>query len=419
MPSASYQRTVQSELSSILYQDTVLVVDDSSTNLVLLCDLLDSHNYQVAVAQDGKTAIEQAEEILPSLILLDVMMPGIDGFETCKRLKASPKTKHIPVLFMTALSDSVNKVHGLDLGAVDYITKPFDHAETLARINVHLSLRKAQTSLIQKEKMAALGQLAAGIAHEINNPVNFIHGNLRPAQDYSESLLSLISLYQQHTNPPSVVSDYATDIELPFIQKDLVELFGSMASGTERISDIVEALKTFSCLDESDYKEADLHVGLNSALALLQHRLRAQPERPEIQLLKSYDSLPPLQCYASKLNDVFLNLITNAIDAMDEKCRHLLPAQRLSMPLVLTIETSVCDGQIVIKIADSGVGIPKEIHHQIFDQFFTTKPVGKGMGLGLAIALAVVSEDHSGQLTFRSEVGEGSEFTIKLPIESS
>jgi len=426
--SAQFGQSSQPSLPSITNQDTILVVDDNPTNLVVLCDLLDSNNYQVAVAQDGETGMARAAETLPELILLDVMMPpGIDGFETCIRLKANPKTKHIPILFMTALSDTVNKVRGLELGAVDYITKPFNHAETLARINVHLSLRKAQANLIQKEKAAAIGHLVAGIAHEINNPVSFIHGNLRPAQDYAESLLTLISLYQQHTDAPSVVSDYAEDVDFPFIQKDLVKLLGSMQSGTERIRDIVTALRTFSCLDESDYKAVDLHAGIESALVLLQHRLRSssggampsQPDRPEIRLVKEYGTLPMFSCYASKINDAFLNLLTNAIDAMDEKCRHLPAAQHLSTPLVLTIETAVSDEQIVVTIADTGVGIPKENYPMLFDQFFTTKPVGEGMGLGLAVAQAVVSEDHGGQLTFSSEVGKGSVFTVMLPIQKS
>ena len=400
-------------------QDTVLVVDDTPENLLLLCDLLGERHYQVAVAQSGEAAIALANDILPDLIHLDVMMPGIDGFETCTRLKANPVTRNIPVLFMTALSDTVNKVHGLNAGAVDYVTKPFDGAEVIARINVHLSLRKAQAGLIQQEKMASLGCLVAGIAHEINNPVNFIHGNLRPAQDYVESLVSLSKLYQQHTQTPPVVSDYMEEIDFDFVSSDALSMMDSMRSGTERIRDIVIALRTFAGLDEAEYKETDLHSGLDSTLALLQHRLRAAPtphDRPGINLVKKYGELPLLCCYPSKLNDVFLNLLNNAIDAIDQKYLSLSPEEQSQVELLLNLETTVHDGHIVIQFADSGVGIPREIHNKIFDQFFTTKPVGEGRGLGLAVALAVVTEAHQGQLTFHSEVGQGSVFTVSLPI---
>ncbi|MEM9945358.1 MAG: response regulator [Cyanobacteria bacterium P01_D01_bin.36] len=417
------QPSVRSDALSIASQDTVLVVDDTPENLLLLCDLLGEQNYQVAVATNGEDAISRARDVLPDLILLDVMMPGIDGFETCLQLKADPKTRHIPVLFMTALSDTVNKVHGLNVGAVDYVTKPFDHVETLARINVHLSLCKAQAGLVQKEKMAALGCLVAGIAHEINNPVSFIHGNLLPAQNYVESLLSLCQLYEQHVEMPPSIADYMEEIEFEFVQSDAVRLLASMRSGTERIRDIVKALRTFACLDESDYKEANLHDGLDSALALVQHRLRSPSDsptaRPEIHLVKSYGELPLLRCYPRKLNDVFLSLISNAIDAMEQKCRGLPPEQQSKAMMALTLDTAVRDDRIVIEVADSGVGIAKDIHRKIFDQFFTTKPVGKGIGLGLAVALAVVTEDHQGQLTFRSEVGKGSVFTVSLPINKT
>ncbi|MEL7068146.1 MAG: response regulator [Cyanobacteria bacterium J06581_3] len=408
--------TSSSELS-IDSRSIILAVDDTPENLLLLCDLLEESNYQIAVAQSGEAALEIAEDILPDLILLDVMMPGIDGFETCTRLKANPATRHIPVLFMTALSDTVNKVHGLSAGAVDYVTKPFNGAETLARINVHLSLRKAQAGLIQQEKMASLGCLVAGIAHEINNPVNFIHGNLRPAQDYVESLVSLSKLYQQHTQTPPVVSDYMEEIDFDFVSSDALSIVDSMRSGTERIRDIVIALRTFACLDEAEYKEADLHGGLDSALALLQYRLRSQQDRPEIDLVKNYGELPLLHCYPRKLNDVFLNLLNNAVDAIDQKYRRLSPELQSQAALTLTINTAVDDGHVVIQFTDSGVGIPKEIYDKIFDQFFTTKPVGSGTGLGLAVALAVVTETHRGQLTFQSEVGKGSVFTVSLPIE--
>ncbi|MEL6471210.1 MAG: response regulator [Cyanobacteria bacterium J06623_4] len=403
--------------------DTILVVDDNPTNLGLLCDVLGSHNYRVAVAQSGEAALESVEQIFPDLILLDVMMPGIDGFETCKRLKANPKTREIPVLFMTALSDTVNKVQGLTLGAVDYITKPFDQAETVARIKVHLSLRKARASLIQKEKMAALGQLVAGIAHEINNPVNFIHGNLKPACEYAKALLDLSKIYESQGALPAEVEAFADDIDLDFIRSDFLKLLSSMTTGTARISKIVQSLRTFSSLDESEYKDIDLHSGLESALLIMKSYFQARDDRPEIQIIKTYDKLPLVGCYPGKINQVFMNLLMNAIDTLDEKFSVKNPDKQAALPPVeenpiICIETRYLDDRVAIRFSDTGMGIPSELHYKVFDQFFTTKPVGKGTGLGLSVSQAIVVDSHGGSLTFDSAVGEGTTFLIVLPLQA-
>ena len=418
-----YPSVIAQMMMPMTMRDTILVVDDNPTNLSVLCEVLSTQNYQISVAQNGEDALACANEILPDLILLDVMMPGIDGFETCKRLKASPKTHHIPILFMTALSETVDKVRGLSVGAVDYITKPFIQEETLARIKVHLSLVKARTRLIQSEKMSALGQLVAGIAHEINNPVSFIHGNLEPARHYAASLLSFVEVCQAQSELPDVVNKYADDLELEFVQQDFGLLLDSMKIGTERIRSVVESLRTFSCLDESEYKAVDIHKGLDSELEMLQHRLKPQQERARVTVIKSYDALPLLSCYPSKLNDVFLILMTNAIDALDAKFMRSpssvsngLGMSSVSELPVLTIETSLQSNQIIIQIVDNGVGICKEIRSQVFDQFFTTKPIGQNSGLGLAIASAIVMKEHKGTLTFHSEVGRGTVFKVALPI---
>jgi two-component system, NtrC family, sensor kinase len=415
-PALSPVEPATSESSS--RQETILVVDDNPTNIKVLCDFLSNCHYRIAIAQSGESALTKVDRISPDLILLDVMMPGLDGFETCQRLKDNPKTKDIPVLFMTALSDSVNKVKGLSLGAVDYITKPIEQEETLARIKVHLSLRQAQTRLIQEEKMAALGQLVAGVAHEINNPVSFIHGNLEPAQEYASALLELIALYEIHAPALSVVSDYAAEIDLDFIRQDFIPLLKSMSSGTQRIQQIVQSLKTFSRLDEFEDETVDLHDGIDSTLVILKSRLKGTGDLSEIELIKDYGQLPLIKCYASKLNQVFMNLIVNAIDAIDEKLAALPLEQKKAEKQTLKISTLLEADQVIIRVADSGIGMSQEVQQKIFDQFFTTKPVGKGTGLGLAISHAIITEDHQGSLTLQSQVGKGTEFIITLPIRS-
>ncbi|MEM9904111.1 MAG: response regulator [Cyanobacteria bacterium P01_D01_bin.44] len=411
----SSQVGLKTDSTSFSEQDTILIVDDDLTNIKVLCDLLNDCNYCLSIAKSGEDALRKVPRVLPHLILLDVMMPDIDGFETCARLKADPKTQDIPIVFMTSLSDTVDRVKGLNLGAVDYITKPIDPTEALARIKVHLALRKTQTRLVQKEKMAALGQLVAGVAHEINNPVSFIYGNLEPAQEYAESLLELIRLYETYTSPPPAVTAYADKIDLDFIRQDFMNLLSSMSMGTERIQKIVKSLKVFSHLDKAEYKATDLHEGLDSTLLILTSRLKDRGKRPEIQVIKDYGQLPLVECYPGSLNQVFMNLIANAIDAIDEKYETFPSGQLRYEKPTLRISTAFDNSQVRIHIADSGLGIPKDLQPKIFDQFFTTKPVGHGTGLGLAISYSIITQNHQGYLSFHSQFGKGTTFTILLP----
>lgn len=398
-------------------QPSILVVDDNPNNVKILCSLLNSHNYRVSIAKSGESALKKVTRSSPDLIVLDIMMPGIDGFEVCACLKANPKTKDIPILFMTALTDTASKVKGLNLGAVDFITKPIEHEETLARIKVHLMLRQTQAKLVQEEKMAALGQLVAGVAHEINNPISFIYGNLEPALGYVDVLLELIRLYETHTaSPPPEVTAYAEKMDVNYIREDFPRLLQSMVVGTERIETIVRSLRTFSRADEVVRKSTDLHEGLDSTLMILQSRLKAQRGRPKIEVIKDYGSLPLVDCYPGKLNQVFMNLIVNGIDAIEGKWTELAEVDWGADQFTLRIATGVVDGYVRIDIWDSGMGIPEEIQQRVFDQFFTTKPAGKGTGLGLAIAYAIVTQDHQGELSFQSQAGMGTEFRILLPL---
>ncbi len=291
-------------------------------------------------------------------------------------------------------------------------------------------LQETQTQLIQTEKMSSLGLLVAGIAHEINNPVSFIYGNIPYATQYTQHLLHLVNLYREnYPQPVPTIQAESEAIDLDFLSKDLPKLLDSMQLGAERIRQIVLSLRNFSRLDKADRESVDLHQGIDNTLLLLQHRLKAKAGQPKIQVIKEYGNLPLVECHAGQLNQVFMNLLSNAIDALEEAsdtsgcqaergdCYHQ-PCPTFSP--TIRINTEVQDNNtVVIRIADNGPGIPPQMQQQIFDPFFTTKSVGKGTGLGLSISYQIVVEKHNGQLKCSSTPGEGTEFCIELPVQSS
>ncbi|MEO0986726.1 MAG: response regulator [Cyanobacteria bacterium J06639_14] len=436
-------------------QSRILIVDDNPTNLKVLSESICGQGWITLVAEDGETALEQFDYACPDLILLDVMMPGIDGFETCRRIKADPGKSSIPIIFMTALSDTVDKVKGLELGAVDYITKPFQQEEVIARVRLHLRLsqltkalgqrnhelnmlnqtleervtartqeltssikilKETQLQLIQSEKMSALGQLVAGIGHEISNPICFINGNIECVHTYVADLLGLLDLYQAElSKPSSKLTKFARKIDLDYLIEDLPKLIVSMRQGADRIAEISSSLRVLARGDQTSKSEAQLHESLDSALLLLQHRLKANEWRPAILIEKEYGDLPLIQCYPGQLNQVFMNILANAVDAFDESNQGHSYDDILAAPNKITLTTRHEADWILIVICDNGPGMDETVKDQVFDHLFTTKPIGKGTGLGLSISQQIVTDNHGGTLMCTSRKEEGTTFTIKLP----
>ena len=604
----------------------ILVVDDTPDNVRLLSSVLTDNGYRVCKALKGDMALTVCKNALPDLILLDVMMPGMDGYEVCKCLKQQETTRQIPVIFLSALNDVEDKVKAFEAGGVDYISKPFQEAEVLSRVQTHLKLRQlqinlqeknlcleqeitdrqqaqrslevseaknlalvnaipdvmfrisedgffldyrspslrepddcedssgnqpgyalkksqdftqnifpiseslaadssfvgkhinqvlsddlaiwvmhyvqqtlltselqlaeyiqrdknqerwvsyevryvksgpcevlaiardissrkqadaarlqaeaimrhqkqkieqaltdlqeAQVKLVQNEKMVGLGQLVAGIAHEINNPVNFIYGNISHVQSAISNLVNLLEIYQQEHPPNERVQEVMEELDFDFLTNDLRKMITSIAAGAERINQIVLSLRKFSLMDEAGVKKVDIHENLETTLILLKHRFKITEEQ-EIELIKDYGTIPPILCYPGELNQVFFNLLNNAIDVLSDILPDRLKAQEAHphapefVPSIW-ISTALTDHQtLLIRIKDNGPGISESGRSRLFDPFFTTKPVGKGRGLGLSISYQIIVQKHGGQLSCNSTPSQGAEFVIELPLVQS
>ncbi|AFY80998.1 hybrid sensor histidine kinase/response regulator [Oscillatoria acuminata] len=606
------------------YLAKILVVDDTPDNLRVLSAILSEQGYQVGKALNGQVALMASKQLKPDLILLDINMPQMNGYEVCKHLKSNSETGDIPIIFISALDDVLDKVKAFEMGGLDYITKPFQSAEVISRVKNQLNLRflqlklkeqnialeteiqehkkaktalefseaqnlallnaipdlmlrlsaegtlldyrislsllhetprtetpestgstssvsarlnrdfhqfaireagtlerdwmgknlaeiwtedlafwmmhyvqevlltsdikigefvqqiegkwqgyearfvksgsnevlaivrdiserkqaevlqlqneallrsqkqqleqalqdlkQAQSQLVQNEKMVSLGHLVAGIAHEINNPVNFIYGNIPCILQYIEEILEVLHLYENNCQKNPAIQQLTEKIDLPFVKNDLHQILDSMQNGTERIRELVISLRNFSRLDEADMKPVDIHEGIDSTLLLLKHRMEPEEHLPGIEVIKNYGNLPEVTCYASQINQVLMHLLNNAIDALKEvgiqwqQTHPSLPTSPAPM-LQIQITTELTDNQaIAIRIADNGPGIPEALQSQLFDPFFTTKPVGSGTGLGLSISYQVVVNQHKGQLMCYSSPGKGSEFVVRIPI---
>jgi hypothetical protein len=357
----------------------------------------------------------------PEMCIFDQDMTIVEA--TQMALQRSPELVYEPIIVKTRsgkygvvdfhqLLLANSQIHTLTLTQLQSVEEQSQLAKAGFR-----DLKKNYSRLLQNEKMAALGQLVAGIAHEVNNPVNFIAGNLIHAIQYIDDLFDLMNLYRQHyPQPVKEIADAIAQGEFEFMMKDLPELLNSMKTGCERIDQIVRSLRNFSRLDESDKKIVDIHEGIDSALLILQSRLKAHKKHPSISIIKEYGNLPLVDCYPGLLNQVFMNLIANAIDALEESMSK--SSELLTKPQIQIRTENINNQQVMIRIADNGTGIPEDVKKQLFDPFFTTKPVGKGTGLGLSICHQIIVEKHQGQMYCVSTLGRGAEFIIHLPVIS-
>lgn len=344
-------------------------------------------------------------------------LSGVIGCISCSETRKWTKEE-------VELMEAIGAQLGIAISQSELYTKSVDSAriaqEQAAKLEVTLcELQQAQTQLVQAEKMSSLGQMVAGIAHEINNPVTFIFGNLTYTEEYTTNLMKLLQMYRdEYPEPSPALQEEIEVLELDFLLDDLPKMLSSMQVGATRIRDIVRSLRNFSRLDESDMKKVNIHEGLDSTLMILEHRLKLQPvsvagteyDRPAIQIIKEYGQLPLVECYAGLLNQVFMNIIANAIDVLQEP---------LENPGIIRISTEVEGSLAVIRIADNGAGITDQVKQRIFDPFYTTKPIGSGTGMGLAISHSIIVEKHKGEINCFSVVGKGTEFLIEIPIKST
>lgn len=387
-----------------MHDQLILIVDDNPTNLKILSQTLTSAGFQLAVATNGEEALEEVMEELPELILLDVKMPKIDGFETCCRLKANPKTQDIPVIFMTALSETIDKVKGLSLGAVDYITKPFDEQDVLARVRVHLRLRTAQKQIIAQEKLASLGTLTAGVAHELRNPLNFV---INYAQSSIDSLNELF--LNIHKNSQLETQEILTQLQ------DVITDSQAIYEHGERACRIIESMMQLARSEPGEYQCINLNAILDQAIKLAYHSFRVKHRDFMITINPQFDpDLEVIEVIVSDLHRAFINIIDNSCYALYLKTQEdKNPAENFSPTLSLTTKNQ--GSNIEIKIYDNGMGIKPELISDVFTPFFTTKPPGQGTGLGLSLTHDIIVLQHGGTIQVDSQWKQYTEFTLTLP----
>ena len=431
----------------------VLVVDDQPIVAESIRRLLaNDSDIEIYDCPDPTLALSVAAEISPSVILQDLVMPEVEGMMLVKFFKAHPKTKDTPIIVLSSKDDPKTKAAAFGVGANDYLVKLPDPVELSARLRYHSAayhnllkqaeasktlahnkeleaivdartaelkaaldqLKQTQAKLIHTEKMNSMSQLVAGIAHEVNNPINFIYGNLNYVKGYVQDLLALVSAYQQeYPMPVPEIDEKLEELDLEFSSADLLKSFVSLRNGAKRIRNLVLSLRNFSRFDESEIKTVDIHEGIDSTLAML------NAEIGEIEIHKNYGDLPLIECSASQLNQVFMHILRNAIDVLTPSKARQPQIETTQQPTIKISTTTLDEDNIIVWIADNGLGISPEIQERIFDPFFTTKEVGKGTGLGLSISHQIVSAQHGGEIKCYSMPEKGTKFSITLPINQT
>lgn len=410
----------------------ILVIDDESNLESLICQRFEKNilagEFEFIFVNNSVEALK----ILPDnpeieMVITDINMPGIDGLSFLEKIKDI--NPNIKIAIGSSSKDMEKLRMAMKLGVFDFLNKPIDLEDLEITIQRTLhqvkeikqkdkQLQKTQEQLIRSERMSILGQMLGGIVHDINNPVNFIYGNISHTEEFAQGLLNLVQLYQEHyPNPVPEIEEEQENIELDYLVEDLPKIVASMKVGIERIRQIVVSLRNFSRIDESEMKPADLNEGIDITLMILQNRLKAKSDRVAIEPIKEYGDLPQVECYFGQMSQVFMNLIANAIDAIEEYDRQRSPQEIKDNPCYIRIRTEAIDRNLVrIGFFDNGPGMSEEILSQAFDPFFTTKDNGKGTGLGLSISRSIIVEKHKGKLYCVSAPGQGSEFIIEIPV---
>lgn len=394
----------------------ILLVDDSPTYRRVIQTML-GPRYEFLGAESGEDALVRVAGYSPDLVISDVIMPGIDGYELCRRLRALPELDQVPIILLTSKTGDDSRIAGLEVGADDYLLKPIRPRELNARVTSLLRLRrvtldleatnatlkKTQAELVRSEKLASLGQLVAGIAHELNNPLNYIYGNTGFLFDYVRTITKLLDRFETELELTAeqrrCVAAWSAEAELPFLREDLPKLLDGVRLGAERAAEIVRGLRAFARTGQQGaLDEVDLAATIEIAITVLRHELRDR-----IRVHRDFAPVAKVRCDASRLSQVFVNLLLNAVQAMNG-------GGEIFLGLFADATSVRCT------VRDTGPGIPEAIRTKIFDPFFTTKPVGHGTGLGLSISYGIVQQ-HGGRIEVESAPGQGATFTVILPLQ--
>ena len=400
----------------------ILVAEDNVVSQNILEKILEKSGHEVMTAENGLKAWELLQRNSVRMVITDWMMPEMDGLELCQKVRSSDLPDYIYIIIITSRDKKEDIIKGLEAGADDYITKPINPNELHARlkageriIQLEKRQKEIQLQILQSEKMASIGQLAAGVAHEINNPTGFVSSNLKTLSDYQNDITKLIQQYRKlitdlrdiiakgdfHSSiikQVEQISALETEIDVDFILDDIKDLIKDCKEGTERIKKIVLDLKDFAHPGEDKIQTTDINKGIESTLNVVWNELKYKAA-----VAKDYGDLPRVQCYPQQLNQVFMNILVNAAQAIKKRGE-------------IRVSTRSDNGYVEIKISDTGSGIPKENLPKIFDPFFTTKKVGKGTGLGLNVAYNIIKK-HKGTIDVESELGKGTAFTIRIPVD--